>query len=75
MYSTTLPYPIHLPVTPEIARLVIDSDETTLSDLDALIASIGNNNDMGVTDPLYLEAMARQSDMVLREYYASRLNE
>lgn len=68
----TLPYPTKLPVTPEIARFVIDSDETTINDLDALIASIGNNDEMGVEDPLYMEAITKQSAMILDEYLAGK---
>jgi len=64
-----LPYPTHLPVTPETARAVIDYPYTTLQDLDALIASIGNNPNMGVAHPLYQEALDKQAQMVMNEYH------
>jgi hypothetical protein len=65
-----LPYPTRLPVTPEIARAVIDYPYTTVADLDALIASIGNAPNMGVAHPLYREALDKQAEMAMEEYHA-----
>jgi len=65
-----LPYPTHLPVTPATARAVIDYPYTTLKDLDALIASIGNAPDMGMGHPLYREALDKQAQMVMNIYKA-----
>ena len=64
----TFPYPLKVRVTPEIARRVIDNPYVTLDDLDALIIWIGNEDTMGVEDPLYMRAMELQSKMVLDEY-------
>jgi len=63
-----IPYPLTVHVTPEIARRVIDNPYVTLDDLDALIIWIGNEDSMGVEDPLYMAAMELQSEMVLNNF-------
>ena len=53
------------PITPEIAKAVIENPEATVTDIRTVAAMIGNMPGMGVAHPLYQAAHKREAEIVM----------
>lgn len=60
------------PITPKVAKALIENPQATPQDLQALQAMIGNTPGLGVAHPLYRAALDRETAIVMAQYEKSK---